>query len=352
MASKKKNRTSPYLVLACVLCLTAFVLLVSILILASQSEPALPSGEPSGDGSALSAEPSGDVSRPSAGQTSAATESEEESSSSALSQDTPSNGGDIIIDISGSEEESSEPEKDPDPGAAGPFEQLAETQAYEKEIGLRYSTDLTAFEKYIDPADASEYLLLVSPAHPLPSDYKPDDLIHIKDIRSDRPDYISYLREYAEKALEAFLEEGRAYGIDDVRVTNGYRSYAIQSSWFNQYLKEERAKHPDWTEEQVYAYVASYSNPPGTSEHQSGLCVDMHNQWTTDNSFDNTPAAIWLAENCYRFGFILRYPKDKTDITGIIHESWHFRYVGRTAATEMHELGMCLEEYLEYKGLI
>ena len=97
--------------------------------------------------------------------------------------------------------------------------------------------------------------------------------------------------------------------------------------------------------------VATYSNPPGTSEHQSGLCVDMHNQIDTNNTFDGTPAAIWLEENCYRFGFVLRYPADKQDVTGIKYESWHFRYVGRTAATEMHELDMCLEEYLEYKGL-
>jgi D-alanyl-D-alanine carboxypeptidase len=77
----------------------------------------------------------------------------------------------------------------------------------------------------------------------------------------------------------------------------------------------------------------------------------MHNQIDTNNTFDGTPAAIWLEENCYRFGFVLRYPADKQDVTGIKYESWHFRYVGRTAATEMHELGMCLEEYLAYKGL-
>ena len=101
----------------------------------------------------------------------------------------------------------------------------------------------------------------------------------------------------------------------------------------------------------MYDYVATYSAPPGTSEHQSGLCVDMHNQIDTDSSFNGTPAALWLADNCYRFGFVLRFPEDKQEITGITFESWHFRFVGRDVATEMHELGMCLEEYLEYKGI-
>ncbi len=336
MASKKKTNISPYLIIACVLCAAAFGLLVSIFLLASQSEPAAPSDE------------SGEPSSAPVWQTSSAPESEEESEavSQTPSEDT-SSGGDIIIDISLPEEES-----DPEPGVAGPFEQLDATHAYEKEIGLCYSIDLKQYEHYIDPADASQYLILVSPQSTLDRGYEPDDLVYIKDMRAGRPDYYSYLREYAEIALEAFLEEGRAYGIDDVRVSNGYRSYAIQSTLFNNYLAEERSRHPDWSEEQVRAYVSTYSNPPGTSEHQSGLCVDMHNQIETNSEFDNTEAARWLAANCYRFGFVLRYPADKQSVTGIKYESWHFRYVGRTAATEMHELGMCLEEYLEYKGLI
>lgn len=337
MASKKKPSVNPYLILACVMCALAFVLLVSIFLLASASEPASPSKDTPQSGSEASPDHS-----------SAPPETEESTDvSQTPSADTSSESGFEI-----SLPEISEPLPEPEPGVAGPFEQPEETHRYEREIGLCYSVDLNQYEQYIDPADASEYLLLVSPKHPLSADFKPSDLIHIVDIRSDRPDNISYLREYAEKALEAFLQESRAYGIENIRVTNGYRSYAVQSSWFNQYIDQELAAHPSWTREQAYAYVATYCNPPGTSEHQSGLCVDMHNQWVTNNTFDDTPAAIWLAENCYRFGFVLRYPKDKTDVTGIIHESWHFRYVGRTAATEMHELGMCLEEYLEYKGLV
>ena len=93
----------------------------------------------------------------------------------------------------------------------------------------------------------------------------------------------------------------------------------------------------------------TYSARPGTSEHQTGLCVDfMTNTMTElDNSFERSRAFEWLTENAYRFGFILRYPKDKEDVTGYNYESWHYRFVGRSAATVIHEKNETLEEYLE-----
>ena len=82
---------------------------------------------------------------------------------------------------------------------------------------------------------------------------------------------------------------------------------------------------------------------PGTSEHQLGLAVDINAN--PDNSTDEEVYA-WLAENAWQFGFILRYPQDKTQITGIQYEPWHYRYVGREAAAHIHTSGQCLEEYL------
>ena len=347
MAKKSKNKINSNLLIACVLCGAAFILLVSIFLLASVSEPS--------DTSSIAGNPSDAPTL----QTSSDPTQEESDNASEPSQDT-SSSGDIFIDIS-LPPEISEPEEDPLPGVAGPFEQLDATHRYEKQIGLCYSVDLTEYEQYLDPADASQYLLLVNADHPLEENYKPDDLIYIVDMRAGRPDYYSYLREVPEKALEAFLDEAAAYGHGDIKVSNGYRSYSTQANLFYGYVNRELSRHPGWTYEQAYRYVgfydknipgSGYSAVPGTSEHQSGLCVDMHNQIDTDHSFDNTPAARWLAENCYRFGFVLRFPAEKEDATGIQFESWHFRYVGRTAATEMHKLGMCLEEYLEYKGLI
>lgn len=328
--ARKKQSVSPYLVIAGVLCLIAVVLAASILVLAFSPED--PSGASSDTSSAVLSE--GESSRDSSSAESSFAESMIESF-------VESN-----IEISLPTEES-----EPQAGIAGPFAQPASTHAYETYIGLCYSIDMTEYEQYVSPADPMEYVFLVNPTHTLASDYAPDDLVWIKDMRAGRPEYYSYLREYAEKALEAFLEEGRQYGIDDVTVSNGYRSYSAQASLFNSYVEQERAAHPDWTEEQVIAYVLTYSTRPGTSEHQSGLCVDMHNRPSTDLSFAGTEAALWLEANCYRFGFVLRYPEDKTDITGIMFEPWHFRFVGREAATEMHELGMCLEEYCAYKGI-
>jgi D-alanyl-D-alanine carboxypeptidase len=95
--------------------------------------------------------------------------------------------------------------------------------------------------------------------------------------------------------------------------------------------------------------VASYSAAPGTSEHQTGLCVDFVTEEygdCLDLSFEETAAFDWLQENAYKFGFILRYPKDKVATTGYSYEPWHYRFVGREAATDIHFSGLCLEEYL------
>jgi len=96
--------------------------------------------------------------------------------------------------------------------------------------------------------------------------------------------------------------------------------------------------------------VLKYSAKPGTSEHQTGLCVDfitdsMNNNLT--NAFEGTAAFMWLSQNAYKYGYILRYPDDKKDVVYYNYESWHYRFVGRTAACEIYEKGICLEEYLE-----
>ena len=89
---------------------------------------------------------------------------------------------------------------------------------------------------------------------------------------------------------------------------------------------------------------------PGTSEHQTGLALDIISLYyqVLDKNQENTAEQKWLMENSYKYGFILRYPSDKSEITGINYEPWHYRYVGKEAAKEIYEMGLCLEEYLEY----
>ena len=208
-----------------------------------------------------------------------------------------------------------------------------------------FVSDLSEYEKYMNPDDSSEYIILVNPENPLDSTYVPAELTDLVDTRKDSR-ATQKMRLYAAKSLEAFLIEARANGID-VTVTSGYRSYAYQNTLFTKYTQNEMNNNPSLTKEEAEKKVSTYSCRPGTSEHQSGLCIDMHNQPSATQYFANTKEAVWLAENCYKFGFILRFPKDKQEITNIIYEPWHFRYVGRYHAEKMNELNLCLEEYVE-----
>ncbi len=215
-----------------------------------------------------------------------------------------------------------------------------------QEVDLEFLTDLSAYEQYMDPEDRDAYLILVNKTNHIDGNYIPEDLIPIENTRTDRAK--EHMVETAEKALEAMFTELYAAGYTDVSVTSGYRSYSKQESLFNTYLARDQANHPDWTAEQVRAHVLTYSAQPGTSEHQTGLCVDMHNLSSADISFAKKEAYIWLKENCWKFGFIIRFPEDKVDITGYSFEPWHYRFVGRYHANAMRQRGMCLEEYVEY----
>lgn len=201
---------------------------------------------------------------------------------------------------------------------------------------IDFKLDLSSYEEYMNPSDRDAYLFIVSESHPLTKDYVPVDLTGSIFTRSDRDTRM--LTKYACLALEAFLKEGEANGVYGVTVTSAYRSYEYQEELFQQEILIEGSAEE----------AAKDVNPPGISEHQTGLAVDMHNMSSASQAFGDTYEAKWLAENAHKFGYILRYPEDKTDFTGINYEPWHFRYVGRYHATKMHELDMCLEEYVEY----
>ncbi len=219
------------------------------------------------------------------------------------------------------------------------------TQQYEEYIGVEYAIDMTEYEQYICPENEEDYVFVVSPKYPVTRDYVPEDLVDCTSMRDGRSSKIVRI---ANIALEAFLKEAAFYGFDKIGVTNAYRSYDTQNWWYNHYLDQEMASGKYSTEEEAIAVVLTYSTRPGTSEHQTGLTVDMHDvDLNNMRSFNGTPAAEWLENNAHRFGFILRYPEGKQDITGIIYESWHFRYVGRTTATEIYESGLTLDEYIE-----
>ncbi len=226
-------------------------------------------------------------------------------------------------------------------------EQLIEP-TYEEKVGKAYKIDITPYLEYIEPQNKYEYVFLVNPQNKLSKDYEPHDLVDCGYTRKDGR-ATQKLRKNAAESLKAFLAEAKEYGFDDITVTSAYRSYSYQDYLFNMYLESDWKSGKYKTKAEAEKHTLTYSTKGGTSEHQSGLCLDMHNHPSATDAFGGTPAANWLEDNCYRFGFILRYPKDTKHITGIKYEPWHFRYVGRETATEIHNMGITLDEYVELK---
>ena len=115
-------------------------------------------------------------------------------------------------------------------------------------------------------------------------------------------------------------------------ISSGYRSYDLQNRLYNRYVSQDGKAAAD-----------RYSARPGHSEHQTGLAFDLN---TITQSFAYTAEGRWVAKNCWRYGFILRYPEGKEDKTGYMYEPWHLRYLGKPLAEKVYESGLCLEEYL------
>ncbi len=141
--------------------------------------------------------------------------------------------------------------------------------------------------------------------------------------------------------LQRMFDDARATGLE-LFVAQGYRTADEQQRLLDnkQEAYENEGKSPAEAKELAEQWVAV----PGTSEHQLGIAVDINADTEKCSAED---VYEWLSVNAHKYGFINRYPADKTDITGIIYEPWHYRYVGNKAAQEMYEKGLCLEEYIE-----
>ena len=143
--------------------------------------------------------------------------------------------------------------------------------------------------------------------------------------------------------LNKMMNDMRKDGISNIWVQSAYRSVERQKELYDRSVKEYLDEGK--TQEEAEKLTEEYINKPGASDHNLGLAVDFNN---VDNNFEDLKGFKWLQENAENYGFILRYPKDKEDITKISYESWHWRYVGEEHAKKMNELNMCLEEYIEY----
>lgn len=179
-------------------------------------------------------------------------------------------------------------------------------------------------------------LVLVNSTHFMEEDYVPQ----LAEIENNY-----YFDARAVEYLQQMLADGREEGLD-FWICSAYRTMEKQTSLYENKVQRLMAEGLSYSEacEEARTVVAY----PGTSEHQLGLAVDIvaKNYQQLDEKQADTKEAKWLKENCWKYGFILRYPLDKTEETGIIFEPWHYRYVGVDAAKEIMEQGICLEEYL------
>ena len=196
----------------------------------------------------------------------------------------------------------------------------------------------------------SKKTMLVNKNNPLGESYTPQGLFSLNELGCPVIEDGDYqLVSDAALSLCAMMNDlEKSIGKEDsVVVTSAYRSYSKQSGLFSTYVTD-LMEHKGYTRGQAEAEVSKTAAKAGYSEHQSGLCVDLieKGKLELDESFEGCEAFAWLRDNAYRYGFILRYPKDKTSITGYSYEPWHYRFVGVDAATVIYEDDLCLEEYL------
>ncbi|MCI8405331.1 MAG: M15 family metallopeptidase [Clostridia bacterium] len=185
----------------------------------------------------------------------------------------------------------------------------------------------------VSTVDDSWQLMLINSQNPIPDDFQVELMTVAGELKVDKRIY-PYLQNMFKDAKNAGILPS---------VSSAYRTKEQQQSLFNEEMKKHIDKGCSYQKavEEAKSWVAI----PGTSEHQTGLAVDI----TSINSATQNPSLVWewLSKNSYKYGFILRYPENKTKITRINFEPWHFRYVGKAAAAEIFNRGICLEEYLD-----
>lgn len=187
-------------------------------------------------------------------------------------------------------------------------------------------------------ANPDSTLVLVNKYFKLPDNYVPKQLVsvNVPFITGEKSE-LTEMRPVAAKALEIMFAAAKKDGVQLAGVS-AYRSYKSQTTLFNTYVREDGEKK-----------ALTYSARPGTSEHETGLAVDVsgiNGQYAATPAFATTAEAAWLAAHAAEYGFIIRYPKGKESVTGYEYEAWHLRYVGPAAAKEITEKGLALEEYL------
>lgn len=196
---------------------------------------------------------------------------------------------------------------------------------------VNMNLDLTPYEDTFKALYLEKPNVLVNKYYYLAEDYIPANLekISVRYALSG-----ARMVSYAKNAFEDLASDAQKEGLNIVAMS-AYRSYDYQINLYNRYKNQDGMEAAD-----------SYSGRPGHSEHQTGLAVDVYNEKESYTDFEETEEFDWMQENAYKYGFILRFPKDKEHETGYIYESWHYRYVGKKMAKYIHEHDISLEEYI------
>lgn len=220
-------------------------------------------------------------------------------------------------------------------GELGRFSISSIKRTFESLISHKPKIDLSE----IPDLDTDSWeLVLVNGKNPVPSGFCPS-----LGVTNDGYEFDSR----AIEALDKMLSDGRSQGMQLV-LTSAYRSNSYQSELYENKVwrvMEERGLDYDAAADIAATEVAR----PSTSEHELGLAADIVCEYYNilDAGYSDTAEAVWLRENCASYGFILRYEADKQDLTGVVYEPWHFRYVGVEAAEYIMAAGICLEEFLD-----
>ena len=196
---------------------------------------------------------------------------------------------------------------------------------------------------------AGELPLLVNREHTVDEYFVPANLVLLKDRLDPKLVKIKYddtmAVTEAVDALERMLTAAKADGITKWQVSSAYRSWQGQEKMLANKISSLREKNKGWGQARARKAALRTVAEPGCSEHQTGLAIDINVPGAA--AFHGTKQCKWLHAHCWEYGFIVRYPKGKEKITGFDAEAWHIRYVGEACAEQIHELDMCLEEYLE-----
>lgn len=228
--------------------------------------------------------------------------------------------------------------------------------AYKKEVQVSLETSANIEELYnttkpeeadineeenkkdIDSNTSDWELLLVNKNHKVPDGYS----VELEEVESTHK-----VDKRIADSLEQMLTDARKEGLSPI-ICSSYRTNAKQQKLYNNKVTEYRRW--GYSSEEAKELASYWVAIPGTGEHETGLAVDIVSKeyQILDEKQEQTDVQKWLIENSYKYGFILRYPTDKKDITMINYEPWHYRYVGIDNATYMKEQDMCLEEYIDY----